>query len=162
MELRLSRVFDTTPDLWMDLQKNYDLWHAEHSSDSWQLVKPLSSRLLHSLWLKKSANHTVSTKRKPSRLNRRKSFQETKRFTILLDKECKRGKHCLKIVCWKTLQQGFLASGKSGPTPSGKFLGCGRISEAVEATPSCSQIEWKRIANWQIEQASQQDWEVNN
>jgi antitoxin HigA-1 len=48
MALRLSRAFDTTPDLWMDLQKNYDLWHAEHSSDSWQLVKPLSPRLLHS------------------------------------------------------------------------------------------------------------------
>jgi len=41
MALRLSRAFDTTPDLWMNLQKNYDLWHAEHSSKSWQLVKPL-------------------------------------------------------------------------------------------------------------------------
>ncbi len=48
MALRLSRAFDTTPDLWMNLQKNYDLWHAEHSSNSWQLVKPLSPELLHS------------------------------------------------------------------------------------------------------------------
>ena len=48
MALRLSRAFETTPDLWMNLQKNYDLWQAEHSSDSWQMVKPLSSLLLHS------------------------------------------------------------------------------------------------------------------
>jgi addiction module HigA family antidote len=26
MALRLSRAFDTTPDLWMNLQQNYDLW----------------------------------------------------------------------------------------------------------------------------------------
>ncbi|MBS1258796.1 MAG: putative HTH-type transcriptional regulator YbaQ [Candidatus Scalindua arabica] len=25
MALRLSRAFDTTPDLWLNLQKNYDL-----------------------------------------------------------------------------------------------------------------------------------------
>lgn len=48
MALRLSRAFDTTPDLWMNLQKSYDLWNAERESTSWQLVKPLSSQLLHS------------------------------------------------------------------------------------------------------------------
>ena len=48
MALRLSRAFDTTPDLWLNLQKNYDLWHAEHSSDDWQSVQQLSSQLLHS------------------------------------------------------------------------------------------------------------------
>lgn len=48
MALRLSRAFDTTPDLWMNLQKKYDLWQAEHSSNSWQTVKPLPTRLLHS------------------------------------------------------------------------------------------------------------------
>lgn len=48
MALRLSRAFDTTPDLWMNLQKNYDLWQAENLSNSWQSVKPLSLRLLHS------------------------------------------------------------------------------------------------------------------
>ena len=48
MALRLSRAFDTTPDLWLNLQMNYDLWQAEHGSDSWQMVKPLSPRLLHS------------------------------------------------------------------------------------------------------------------
>jgi len=48
MALRLARAFDTTPDLWMNLQKNYDLWQAQHASDSWQSVKPLSPQLLHS------------------------------------------------------------------------------------------------------------------
>ena len=48
MALRLSRAFDTTPDFWMNLQKNYDLWNAENESNAWQMVKPLSSKLLHS------------------------------------------------------------------------------------------------------------------
>jgi len=48
MALRLSRAFDTTPDLWMNLQKNYDLWQVENSSSSWMTVKPLPSDLLHS------------------------------------------------------------------------------------------------------------------
>lgn len=47
MALRLSRAFDTTPDFWMNLQKNYDLWRAEKES-SWLMVKPFSSQLLHS------------------------------------------------------------------------------------------------------------------
>jgi addiction module HigA family antidote len=48
MALRLSRAFDTTPDLWLNLQKNYDLWHAENDSKDWQTVKPLKLRLQHS------------------------------------------------------------------------------------------------------------------
>ena len=48
MALRLSRAFDTTPDLWMNLQQNFDLWKAENSSNAWQAVKPLGSELLHS------------------------------------------------------------------------------------------------------------------
>jgi len=47
MALRLSRAFNTTADLWLNLQKNYDLWHAEHRSNDWQRVKPLSSQSLH-------------------------------------------------------------------------------------------------------------------
>jgi addiction module HigA family antidote len=41
MALRLSRAFDTTPDLWLNLQKNYDLWHAVHDSLEWQKVMPV-------------------------------------------------------------------------------------------------------------------------
>jgi len=43
MALRLSRAFDTTPDLWLNLQKNYDLWQAEHSSKEWLRVKSLAT-----------------------------------------------------------------------------------------------------------------------
>lgn len=47
MALRLSRAFDTTPDLWLNLQKNYDLWNAENASKEWQKVKPLSQKAFH-------------------------------------------------------------------------------------------------------------------
>jgi addiction module HigA family antidote len=51
MALRLSRAFNTTPDFWLNLQKNFDLWQAEHSSNEWQRVKPLSPQLIRShLW----------------------------------------------------------------------------------------------------------------
>lgn len=48
MALRLSRAFDTTPDFWLNAQKNFDLWHAENDSKEWRAVKPISSRILHS------------------------------------------------------------------------------------------------------------------
>jgi addiction module HigA family antidote len=47
MALRLSRAFDTTPLFWLNLQKNYDLWQAEHVSKEWQLIKPFPAQLLH-------------------------------------------------------------------------------------------------------------------
>lgn len=28
MALRLSKAFDTTPELWLNMQRNYDLWNA--------------------------------------------------------------------------------------------------------------------------------------
>ncbi len=48
MALRLSRTFDTTPELWMNLQKNYDLWHAAHDSTAWKQVKPVFHSLSNS------------------------------------------------------------------------------------------------------------------
>ncbi len=47
MALRLSRALDTTPDLWLNLQKNYDLWQAEMESQEWKKVKPLPQQMLH-------------------------------------------------------------------------------------------------------------------
>ena len=47
MALRLSRAFDTTPLFWLNLQKNYELWQAEHVSKEWQLIKPFPPHLLH-------------------------------------------------------------------------------------------------------------------
>ena len=48
MALRLARAFDTTPEFWLTLQNNHDLWQAKHRSLEWQRVKPLSRQLLHS------------------------------------------------------------------------------------------------------------------
>jgi addiction module HigA family antidote len=39
--LRLSRAFDTTPELWLNLQKNYDLWHTANETTDWQTIKPI-------------------------------------------------------------------------------------------------------------------------
>ena len=47
MALRLSRAFGTTPQLWLNLQRNYDLWQAEHSTNDWQRVRPFPDRILH-------------------------------------------------------------------------------------------------------------------
>ncbi len=47
MALRLSRAFDTTPGFWLNLQTNFDLWQATRISKSWQIVEPISSKLLH-------------------------------------------------------------------------------------------------------------------
>ncbi len=47
MALRLSRAFDTTPELWLNLQKNYDLWLAENISNDWKRVRPLPEQILH-------------------------------------------------------------------------------------------------------------------
>jgi addiction module HigA family antidote len=39
MALRLAEAFGTTPDLWLKLQMNYDLWHASRKRR--QKVAPL-------------------------------------------------------------------------------------------------------------------------
>ena len=44
MALRLSKGFpNSTPDSWLNLQKNYDLWQAEKNTDVWRNVKPAAS-----------------------------------------------------------------------------------------------------------------------
>jgi antitoxin HigA-1 len=42
MALRLSKAFKTTPELWLNLQRNYDLWQASHKSDDWKLVEAIA------------------------------------------------------------------------------------------------------------------------
>jgi len=44
MALRLSRAFNTTPDLWINLQKKYDLWQADRKSLNWQDIEPFPER----------------------------------------------------------------------------------------------------------------------
>lgn len=43
MALRLARAFRTTPELWLNLQRNYDLWHACHDSKAWQHARAIMS-----------------------------------------------------------------------------------------------------------------------
>ncbi len=45
MALRLSRAFDTSPELWMRLQESYNLWYATHHSDEWRQVQKISGNL---------------------------------------------------------------------------------------------------------------------
>jgi addiction module HigA family antidote len=42
MALRLSKAFKTTPELWLNLQQNYDLWNASHKSNDWKMVKSVA------------------------------------------------------------------------------------------------------------------------
>jgi addiction module HigA family antidote len=44
MSLRLSRAFpNTSPEFWLNLQKNHDLWHAARDSSDWQKVQPIAA-----------------------------------------------------------------------------------------------------------------------
>jgi addiction module HigA family antidote len=43
MALRLSQAFGTTPELWLNLQQNYDLWHAAKASRGWKRVEPFAA-----------------------------------------------------------------------------------------------------------------------
>lgn len=36
--LKLSKAFDTSPELWMNLQQNYTLWEAVQGSKDWQKI----------------------------------------------------------------------------------------------------------------------------
>lgn len=42
MALRLSRALNTTPELWLNLQQNYDLWHASHDSNDWKMIETIA------------------------------------------------------------------------------------------------------------------------
>ena len=43
MALRLSRAFNTTPQLWLNLQQNHDLWRAVQDSDHWKKVRAVAA-----------------------------------------------------------------------------------------------------------------------
>jgi len=47
MALRLSRAFDTSPELWLNLQKTFELWQAAHTSKKWKSVQPVSGQMLN-------------------------------------------------------------------------------------------------------------------
>lgn len=42
MALRLSKALDTTPELWLNLQQNYDLWYASRKSIEWKNIEEIA------------------------------------------------------------------------------------------------------------------------
>ncbi len=42
MALRLSKAFKTTPELWLNMQRNCDLWKASYRSDDWKRVEAIA------------------------------------------------------------------------------------------------------------------------
>lgn len=42
MALRLSKALDTTPELWLNLQQNYDLWYVSKKSSDWENVEKIA------------------------------------------------------------------------------------------------------------------------
>ena len=43
MALRLSAAFDTSPQVWLNLQQNYDLWHAAKESKEWKQIQKIAA-----------------------------------------------------------------------------------------------------------------------
>ena len=41
MALRLGRAFGTSPHVWLDLQKDWELWHAAHDTVDWKRARPV-------------------------------------------------------------------------------------------------------------------------
>lgn len=41
MALRLAIAFDTTPELWLNLQQKYDLWMEENKPFDWKKIQPV-------------------------------------------------------------------------------------------------------------------------
>ncbi len=41
MALRLASAFQTTPELWLNVQQKYDLWCEENESEDWKNIAPI-------------------------------------------------------------------------------------------------------------------------
>ncbi|WP_334311606.1 HigA family addiction module antitoxin [Dolichospermum planctonicum] len=39
--LRLASAFQTTPELWLNLQQKFDLWCAKNESEEWKNISPI-------------------------------------------------------------------------------------------------------------------------
>ena len=46
MALRLSQAFpNSTPESWLSLQRNYDLWQVAHRTTEWKTIQPVVESL---------------------------------------------------------------------------------------------------------------------
>ena len=47
MALRFAKALATTPELWLDMQRNYDLWQAAHPRPGFlDAIKPIKAAML--------------------------------------------------------------------------------------------------------------------
>ena len=50
MALRLSQAFpNTTPQSWLNLQNNHDVWKAANATSAWKMVRPIQNPNTESL-----------------------------------------------------------------------------------------------------------------
>jgi addiction module HigA family antidote len=42
MALRLAKAFQTTPELWLNLQQKYDLWNAAQKAETLEKISPIN------------------------------------------------------------------------------------------------------------------------
>lgn len=42
MALHLAKAFNTTAELWLNLQQNYDLWQASHKCSDWKEIEAIA------------------------------------------------------------------------------------------------------------------------
>jgi antitoxin HigA-1 len=46
MALRLAQAFpNTTPESWLNLQRNYDIWNVAHTTSQWKTIQAISDHL---------------------------------------------------------------------------------------------------------------------
>jgi len=46
MALRLSQAFpNTTPESWLNIQRNYDVWNVAHTTSEWKMIHAISNNL---------------------------------------------------------------------------------------------------------------------
>jgi addiction module HigA family antidote len=45
--LRLSQAFETSAELWLNLQKTYDLWKVAKESKDWKKIRPFDLKTLN-------------------------------------------------------------------------------------------------------------------
>ncbi|MHC5675235.1 HigA family addiction module antitoxin [Nostoc sp.] len=45
MAIRLAKAFQTSPELWLNLQQKYDLWNAVQESESLKNISPINLQL---------------------------------------------------------------------------------------------------------------------
>ncbi|MDF5727959.1 MAG: HigA family addiction module antitoxin [Rhizonema sp. PD38] len=46
MALRLAKAFQTTPELWLNLQQKYDLWNAAQELETLEAISPIDIHVM--------------------------------------------------------------------------------------------------------------------